>query len=80
MKGAVAGLAGSIPVFSSTAVWACPQCRPFVDAGIYNEGFAGTLLVVLLPIAVLTAMGLGIYFAETLADALKAKLRKAGGK
>ena len=69
MKGTVAGLAGMIVLFSNTAVRACPECRPLVDAGIYNDRFAGTLCVVLLPIAVLIAIGFGIHFV----DALKAE-------
>lgn len=46
------------------AAWACPRCRPFVNAGVYNPHFGGHLLVMLLPIAVIFAIGFGLYWID----------------
>jgi hypothetical protein len=70
MKGIVSTLNTSTIFFGSTALWACPECRPLVKSGIYNQDFAGNLVVLLLPIAVLLAIGFGIYFADTLKSRL----------
>jgi hypothetical protein len=45
---------------------ACPWCRPRVQAGIYNPTYATNALLVLLPVAVLLALGLGVYFWDRL--------------
>ena len=44
---------------------ACPQCRPLVKSGIYNGEFAGNLLVLLLPIAVLLLLATALYFMDS---------------
>jgi hypothetical protein len=75
MKNIAAGLATSAILFSSTAAWACPQCRPAVESGVYNQDFAANLFVLLLPLAVLCAIGVGLYFS----DAIMAKLRHIKG-
>ena len=56
----------------SGVVEACPQCTQLVKSGIYNQNFAGNLIVLLLPVAILLAIGFGIYFMEP----IKARLRK----
>ena len=45
---------------------ACPWCRPKVQAAIHTPAYAPTVLVVLLPVAVLLALGLALYWAESL--------------
>lgn len=75
MKNIAAGLATSVFLFSSTAAWACPQCRPLVKSGVYNQDFAANLFVLLLPLAVLCAIGVAIHFS----DSIMAKLRKDKG-
>ena len=50
----------------SGAASACPKCRPFVEAGIFNASFGANLLSVALPLAVVGAIGAALYFAESL--------------
>jgi hypothetical protein len=59
-------------LLGSEAAWACPQCRPLVQAGVYNQDFAGTLFLLLLPVGALVLIGAGLYFAAP----LKARLQK----
>jgi hypothetical protein len=49
-----------------TVGFACPVCRPKVKAAIYNAHYADTLGLLLLPIAVLLAVGLGLYWFGSL--------------
>jgi hypothetical protein len=72
MKRIHARLVLSALLFGSGATWACPQCRPLVKAGVYNQDFAGTLFLLLLPVGVLLLIGAGLYFAAP----LKARLRR----
>ena len=61
---------------AAPAAWACPECRAQVNSGVYGGGFAGTLLVMLLPVVVLALVGAGVYHA----DDIKARLKgRAGG-
>jgi hypothetical protein len=50
-------------LLTSPATWACAVCRPRVQAGIHNEAYTANLLLVLLPVALLLAGGLGLFFA-----------------
>jgi hypothetical protein len=61
--------------FGGTPTWACPQCRPLVRAGVYNPDFAANLFVLLLPLAVLGAIGVAVHFS----DAIPAKVRQIKG-
>ena len=45
----------------------CPVCRPRVAAGIHNAAYAHHLLLVLLPVALLLALGLGLFHWDKLA-------------
>ena len=45
---------------------ACPWCRPRVQAGIYTPAYSTNLLLVLLPVAVLLALGLGVFYWDKL--------------
>lgn len=44
------------------AAWACPWCRPKVQAGIYTPAYSANVLLVLLPVAVLLAVGVAVYY------------------
>ena len=51
---------------SNAPASACPGCRPTVEAGVYNGQFVANLGVLLLPLALLCAVGVAIYHGETL--------------
>ena len=48
------------------ATWACPWCRPRVRAGIYTPAYSANVLLVLLPVAVLLAVGVAVYYWDKL--------------
>jgi hypothetical protein len=54
-------------LLAAQAAWACPVCRPRVQAGIYNQHYLATVLLVLLPVLLLAAGGVGLYFSSRLA-------------
>lgn len=64
-------LAATALLTSGAPLWACPSCAPLVKSGVYNSDFGSNLLVLLLPIAILAAIGAGLYFS----DAIAARLR-----
>ncbi|MDB5103689.1 MAG: hypothetical protein JWP91_1378 [Fibrobacteres bacterium] len=41
---------------------ACAICRPLVKAGVYDQAFPEHLMVMLLPVAVLSAVAAAIHF------------------
>jgi hypothetical protein len=45
---------------------ACPWCRPRVHAGIYTPAYTTNALLVLLPVAVLLALGVGVFYWDKL--------------
>jgi len=45
---------------------ACPWCRPRVRAGIYTPAYATNALLVLLPVAVLLALGITLFYWDKL--------------
>lgn len=45
---------------------ACPWCRPRVQAGIYTAAYPTTAWLVLLPVALLLAVGLGVFYWDRL--------------
>jgi hypothetical protein len=51
------------------AAWACPWCRPRVQAGIYTPAYSANVLLVLLPVAVLLAVGVSVYYWDKLRPA-----------
>lgn len=59
-----------LPVLNATAS-ACPECRAKVESGIYNQDFSINLFVILLPILILTAAGIALYYADELAKTTK---------
>jgi hypothetical protein len=59
------GIVASALFCSGTAVWACPQCRPGVEARVYNADFASNLLL-LLPLLVLFLIGTALHSSDTI--------------
>jgi len=53
-------------LWATPAAWACPWCRPRVRAGIYNAAYSANVLLVLLPVAVLLALGLALFYWDKL--------------
>lgn len=53
-------------VIAPGIVAACPLCRAQVESGVFNRDFFVNLFFVLLPVAILTAFGFGLYQAENL--------------
>ncbi|RZK23589.1 MAG: hypothetical protein EOO56_04505 [Hymenobacter sp.] len=49
--------------------WACPWCRPKVQAGIYTPAYSVNVLLVLLPVAVLLAVGMAVFYWDKLRPA-----------
>ena len=45
---------------------ACPWCRPRVQASIYTSAYPANVLLVLLPVAVLLAVGIGLFYWDKL--------------
>lgn len=45
---------------------ACTWCRPRVQASIYTPAYSANLGLVLLPIAVLLALGVGLFYWDKL--------------
>ena len=56
--------------FNLTAA-ACAECRARVKDGIFDQSFWSNLAVVLLPIVVIAAIGIGLYFTNEITDKLK---------
>ena len=48
------------------AAGACPWCRPRVQAGIYTPAYTTNALLVLLPVAVLLAVGALVFYWDRL--------------
>ena len=48
---------------------ACAWCRPRVQAGIYTPAYTAQAGLVLLPVAVLLALGLGVFYWDKLRPA-----------
>lgn len=63
MKNLLAGILLLALCLTGPAAWACRVCRPRVQATIHASDYSGNLLVLLLPIGILLAGGLGLYFA-----------------
>jgi hypothetical protein len=63
----LSGLLLLLPAVAS----ACAICRPKVQAAIHNADYSVNMLLLLLPVALLLAVGVGLYYA----DALWARVR-----
>ena len=65
----------SLLTLDGSALWACTKCRPAVESGVYNREFVPTLLLLMLPIAVLGVIGASAHFW----DAIVARWRSRAG-
>ncbi|QIX62236.1 hypothetical protein HER32_14025 [Hymenobacter sp. BT18] len=57
---------GLFLVLLPASTWACPVCRPRVQAAIHGPGFAQQLGMLLLPVGVLLLVGVGVFFAPAI--------------
>jgi hypothetical protein len=55
-----------VSLWLAPAAWACPWCRPRVRAGIYTPAYTANVLLVLLPVALLLALGLALFYWDKL--------------
>jgi hypothetical protein len=55
-------LFGLLPAVAS----ACSICRPKVQAAIHNADYSVNVLMLLLPLALLLAVGVGLYYADAI--------------
>jgi hypothetical protein len=63
----------SLLMIFNGAVSACELCRAQVASEIYDRDFFDNLLVMLLPVIITTAIGLGLYHADKLQAGWKAE-------
>jgi len=63
-------------VICAGTVSACPECRARVRSAIYNQDFSVHLVVILLPLLVLTATGMVLYYADQITAKFKEGLAK----
>lgn len=68
-------LAACMLALGDAAVWACSYCRPTVNADVYNRYFADNLLVLLLPLAVLSMIGIALHFSDEIVDRMRRRGR-----
>lgn len=80
MKTTPAALVATALLLSGASLQACPSCRPLVKSGVYNADFGSNLLVLLLPLAVLSAVGAGLYFSDAIAARLRGDAQSQGGE
>lgn len=57
-----------------TVASACAVCRPKVQAAIHNADYSVNVLLLLSPVALLLAVGVGLYYA----DAIWARVQPSG--
>jgi H+/Cl- antiporter ClcA len=77
MKSILRGiLVGIILQALAVTASACPECRAQVKGGIYDQDFSVNLLLLLLPVIVLVAIGVGLYFADEIAEKAKEQVSK----
>jgi hypothetical protein len=62
---------------AGSAAWACPWCRPRVQAGIYTPAYTTNVLLVLLPVAVLLALGVALFYWDKLRPYFYARYGKS---
>lgn len=77
MKSILRGvLVGIILQALAATASACPECRARVKGGVYDHDFSVNLFALLLPVLVLVAMGVGLYFADEIAKKVKERRSK----
>ena len=60
-------------LLQSVPAWACFQCRQAVEAEVYGQNFASNLFLLLLPLAVLFALGVAVYFSDAIHSKLNSR-------
>ena len=74
MKRFVQGIVTVIILFAFTATGsACPECRAQMKEAIYNQNFTANLFIVLLPVLILSAIGVSLYYADEITERLKGR-------
>ena len=74
LKRFVRSIAAICILLASTATGsACPECRAQVRAGIYNQDFLANLFILLLPVLILSAIGVSLYYADEITERLKGR-------
>lgn len=63
----------------SNAVWACPLCRAQVNAGIYEENLVSRAIVLFVPLFIIAAVGVGLFYGGKL-NASLSRLKINGKK
>lgn len=64
----------------SVFTYACPECRPDVESGIYNESFIKNIFIVLLPVMIFLSFGLGVFYSESFKVFFNKHINKNGAK
>lgn len=76
MKRLTTGFLATLLVLSQyVSAFACDWCRANVKSGIYDANFVGIVSKMLLPIILLTGVGLAIYRADKISDKLKGRMK-----
>lgn len=55
---------GTVLALHAAQSAACDTCRALVDGAVYGDGFLATLAMLLLPLALLVALGLGLHRSD----------------
>lgn len=53
-------------LWKSVPAWACFQCRQAVEADVYGQNFTSNLFLLVLPLAVLFALAVAVYFSDAI--------------
>lgn len=63
-------------MFPASAMGSCPECRAQVNAGVYNQDFSANLFILLLPVLILVAIGVSLYYKDEMTDGIKGAIIK----
>jgi hypothetical protein len=66
MKILITYLLSGLLLLLPTVASACAICRPKVQAAIHNADYSVNVLLLLLPVALLLAVGVGLYYADAI--------------
>lgn len=62
-------------LLGSAEAWTCEQCRPLVEASVYNPDFFANFLILMAPLGILATLGMLAHYM----DAILAKLSSRKG-
>lgn len=60
-------------LFGSAEAWTCEQCRPLVEASIYNPDFFANFLVLMVPLGVLATLGMLAHYMDAILAMLSSR-------